>query len=212
LTDHLLSSMFAGGVVSFLAAPTELVKCRLQHQGTLQAARRHVAEWERSDRKGPRPTTYRGPWDVLREVYLHEGGARACFNGLATTLWRGVLGNLMMFGVYEALKSGLAAWRGLPSTEALGAADLMLAGGCGGTAFWLAVFPIDVVKSKLQVQRHGHEQYHGILDCVRKVHAQEGLAGLYRGFVPCLLRSFPANSVAFLAYEKVYRSLQPAPM
>jgi hypothetical protein len=36
--------------------------------------------------------------------------------------------------------------------SALGFGDNLLAGGLGGTAFWLACYPADVVKSKLQVR------------------------------------------------------------
>jgi hypothetical protein len=40
--------------------------------------------------------------------------------------------------------------QGVP-TSSLGFSDNLLAGGLGGTAFWLACYPTDIVKSKLQV-------------------------------------------------------------
>jgi solute carrier family 25 (mitochondrial carnitine/acylcarnitine transporter), member 20/29 len=98
--------------------------------------------------------------------------------------------------------------QGLATTQELGAAQMMFAGGLGGIAFWLFVYPIDVIKSRLQVQRRGHEQYGGILDCYNQIRAKEGLHGLYKGFAPCLARAFPANAVAFLAYENAMTLLQ----
>lgn len=92
LQDHLVSSVFAGGVVSFVASPTELVKCRLQHQGTFESARLRLTAWERGGKRGDRPTLYRGPWDVLRDVYVNERGLRGCFNGLGATLLREMAG------------------------------------------------------------------------------------------------------------------------
>ncbi len=59
--------------------------------------------------------------------------------------------------------------QGLSSTSGLSSPDLMLAGGLGGTAFWLACFPLDTVKCKLQVDSYSKPQYHGMLDCARQV-------------------------------------------
>eukprot|EP00878_Enallax_costatus_P027956 GHUV01030149.1.p3 GENE.GHUV01030149.1~~GHUV01030149.1.p3 ORF type:complete len:118 (+),score=35.57 GHUV01030149.1:2116-2469(+) len=106
-----------------------------------------------------------------------------------------------MFGVYELVKQQLVAVKGLQSTQDLGFGDLLLAGGLGGTAFWLGCYPLDVIKSKLQVDSYQYPKYKGIMDCGRQVAAAEGMYGLFRGFGPALARSFPANAVCFAVYE-----------
>ena len=47
------------------------------------------------------------------------------------------------FGVYEVLKNALAQWQGVPVSQ-LGPVPLMTAGGLGGAAFWVLVYPVDV--------------------------------------------------------------------
>jgi hypothetical protein len=47
-----------------------------------------------------------------------------------------------MFGVYELIKQQMVASRGLTSTQQLSHSDLLLAGGLGGTAFWLGCYPV----------------------------------------------------------------------
>lgn len=42
--------------------------------------------------------------------------------------------------------------QGLASTNQLSKVDFMVAGGFGGTAFWLACYPVDLVKSQIQVR------------------------------------------------------------
>lgn len=111
LQDHFMSSMIAGAVVSFVASPTELVKCRLQHQGTYEGALTRWKQWDAGGRLGPQPTVYKGPWDALSHIYRHEGGIRGCCNGLGTTLLRETPGNGLMFVVYEGLKMFLAKWQ-----------------------------------------------------------------------------------------------------
>jgi solute carrier family 25 (mitochondrial carnitine/acylcarnitine transporter), member 20/29 len=59
--------------------------------------------------------------------------------------------------------------------------SLMLAGGLGGIAFWTFVYPMDVIKSKIQMQSLAPLEYKGILDCGRKVVAKEGAKGTGTG-------------------------------
>lgn len=37
---------------------------------------------------------------------------------------------------------------------------------------------------------------------------KEGVAGMFRGVTPCLIRAFPANATCFLAYEYTKKALQ----
>lgn len=109
------------------------------------------------------------------------------------------------------MKQVMATSQGLASSADLGAGSLMSAGGIGGAAFWAAVYPADVIKTKIQTQNSFNPAYSGIIDAARKIVAAEGIRGLYRGFTPCLTRAFPANSVAFLTYERVKQLLQRSP-
>jgi hypothetical protein len=56
----------------------------------------------------------------------------------------------------------------------------MLAGGLGGTAFWLACYPLDVVKSKIQIDSYTKPQFKGMVDCAKKV---RGLISFFSCFI-----------------------------
>eukprot|EP00884_Botryococcus_braunii_P022326 jgi/Botrbrau1/8778/Bobra.0330s0010.3 len=199
--DQAIAGLGAGFAVSFLACPTELAKCRLQAQFGKKPASggiQHMADGS---------ILYRGPMDVLGHVVKAEGGPTAIFRGLWPTLLREVPGNAVMFGVYEYLKQKLAAAQGLKSTSELGRGSLMLAGGAAGTSFWLATYPLDVIKSGIQVDSYTNPKYRGTWDCTKKMYASEGIRGFWRGFGPCLVRSFPANAVCFMVYEQTKKVL-----
>ncbi|XP_065878983.1 mitochondrial carnitine/acylcarnitine carrier-like protein [Euphorbia lathyris] len=183
----------AGFAVSFLACPTELIKCRLQAQSTLG-----------SSGSGAMAVKYGGPMDVARHVLKSEGGMRGLFKGLVPTLGREVPGNAAMFGTYELLKKYLA---GGEDTSQLGRGSLMLAGGLAGASFWGMVYPTDVVKSVLQVDDYRNPKFKGSIDAFKKLLASEGVKGLYKGFGPAMARSIPANAACFLAYEVTRSSL-----
>jgi len=70
-----------------------------------------------------------------------------------------------------------------------------VAGACGATA----VYPIDLVKTRMQNQRTGSYigelMYRNSFDCFKKVVRHEGFTGLYRGLVPQLLGVAPEKAI-----------------
>jgi solute carrier family 25 carnitine/acylcarnitine transporter 20/29 len=82
-----------------------------------------------------------------------------------------------------------------------------LCGSLTGVIVWLATFPIDVVKTRIQADSFLSPKYNGMLDCTKATFRAEGFKGFYKGFSPCLLRAIPANGATFLAYETVFQIL-----
>ncbi|CAN6460311.1 unnamed protein product [Victoria cruziana] len=183
----------AGVAVSFLACPTELIKCRLQAQSALGATGGSTAAIK-----------YNGPMDVAKHVLKSEGGTMGLFKGLVPTLAREVPGNAFMFGVYELVKQYIAGGK---DTSSLGRGSLIVAGGLAGASFWMTVYPTDVVKSVIQVDDYKNPKYSGSIDAFKKILRAEGVKGLYKGFGPAMARSVPANAACFLAYEITRASL-----
>ncbi|KAM7259454.1 hypothetical protein ACFE04_015195 [Oxalis oulophora] len=194
VTQQVVAGGGAGFAVSFLACPTELIKCRLQAQSSLAPA----------SGTGPVVLKYSGPIDVAKQVLRSEGGIRGLFKGIVPTMAREIPGNAAMFGVYELVKQYIA---GGTDTSKLGQGSLILAGGVAGAAFWGSVYPTDVVKSVIQVDDFKNQKYKGSIDAFRKIVASEGVKGLYKGFGPAMARSVPANAACFLAYEMTRSAL-----
>lgn len=190
INQQIVAGAGAGLAVSFLACPTELIKCRLQAQSTMATAGLALK--------------YGGPMDVAKNVLKSEGGMRGLFKGLVPTMAREIPGNAAMFGVYEAFKQFLA---GGQDTSGLGKGSLMLGGGLAGASFWASVYPTDVVKSVIQVDDFKNPKFSGSIDAFKKILASEGVKGLYKGFGPAMARSVPANAACFLAYEVTRSSL-----
>lgn len=70
-----------------------------------------------------------------------------------------------------------------------------IAGACGATA----VYPIDLVKTRMQNQRTGHllnrAAYSNSFACFRKVIRNEGFFGLYRGLLPQIVGVAPEKAI-----------------
>ncbi|XP_065169922.1 calcium-binding mitochondrial carrier protein Aralar1 [Atheta coriaria] len=76
-----------------------------------------------------------------------------------------------------------------------------VAGAVGATA----VYPIDLVKTRMQNQRTGsfvgELMYRNSVDCFKKVIRHEGVFGLYRGLVPQLLGVAPEKAIKLTAND-----------
>lgn len=72
-------------------------------------------------------------------------------------------------------------------------------GSIAGAAGATVVYPIDLVKTRMQNQRAGSYvgelMYRNSIDCVKKVVRYEGAAGLYRGLLPQLVGVCPEKAI-----------------
>lgn len=177
-----LAGIGAGAAVSFVACPTELVKCRLQAQ----------------------PGVFAGAIDCTRQVVASRGMS-GLFTGMQATMLREMGGNCFYFMAYTASLRAMVPKGG--SMDDLRAPHFMLAGGMAGLAFWIPCYPLDFAKTLIQTDSETNPRYRGLLDCVRQTVRQNGIAALYKGVGPCVARAFPANAVTFLAYEWTKKQL-----
>eukprot|EP00698_Gefionella_okellyi_P006760 TRINITY_DN161_c0_g1_i1.p2 TRINITY_DN161_c0_g1~~TRINITY_DN161_c0_g1_i1.p2 ORF type:complete len:275 (+),score=58.61 TRINITY_DN161_c0_g1_i1:97-825(+) len=178
---------FAAGALSGLfsavvTTPVELVKARLQIQIVKGGG-------------GARDTA-----QMLRNTM--SGGIRSLFTGMSMTLWRDIPGSAIYYGAYHVAKNALGG-------DKIGVAGTLLAGGLGGVSAWICLFPVDLVKSRVQTHEHGNGfgPAPKAMDVIRDVIRKHGVRGLYHGLTASLIRAFPADAAAFLGYEYAMKGL-----
>jgi solute carrier family 25 carnitine/acylcarnitine transporter 20/29 len=187
LSQYALAGAIAGVAISFVEGPVDLFKSQMQVQyGAGQK--------------------YTGITDCARQI-VGKYGIRGAYQGLAATFLRDIPSNASYFLFYELARkmqtkpgqhvSDLPAWK------------VMIAGATGGMAYWGITYPTDVIKSTIQTDTPNPAQrkYHGIMDCARKIYAANGIAGFYKGFTPCIIRSIPANAACFVVYEQARKMM-----
>ena len=87
----------------------------------------------------------------------------------------------------------------------------LVCGSGAGVLSKLAIYPLDVLKKRLQVQ--GFEdarkqfgevrKYSGFLHCFKKVTLEEGLTGLYKGLSPSLYKAAVVSGTIFCLYDRL---------
>ncbi|XP_019943694.2 LOW QUALITY PROTEIN: solute carrier family 25 member 15a [Paralichthys olivaceus] len=166
--------------------PPELVKCRLQAMHEMEASGRIAG--------GQRSTV----WTVVKTV-MRNNGPLGFYQGLTSTYVRDIPGYFCFFGAYELCRSTFARHMGTDK-DGIGVLPVMFSGGFAGACLWLAVFPIDCVKSRIQVHSLAGRQQ-GFMKTFLGVVRTEGFMALYSGLTPTMIRTFPANGALFLTYE-----------
>ncbi|SCU91331.1 LAMI_0E05468g1_1 [Lachancea mirantina] len=80
-----------------------------------------------------------------------------------------------------------------------------LSGAMAGFLAGITVCPLDVAKTRLQAQGRStgsSNYYNGIVGTLKTILRDEGVRGLYKGFVPIVLGYFPTWMIYFSVYER----------
>jgi solute carrier family 25 2-oxodicarboxylate transporter 21 len=82
-----------------------------------------------------------------------------------------------------------------------------VAGGIAGVTEIVSMYPLDVVKTRFQLQvGNAKDGYTSILDCLTKIVKNEGVGRLYRGVLPPIFIEAPKRAIKFAAFEE-YKAL-----
>ena len=178
----------AGTVASF---PCDVVRTRLVAQ------QRHV---------------YSGTRDAVSQLYSC-GGVSAFYRGFIPACLSVAPQSGLQFGVYSLLTQVLSGVVTVQD-ERLGLGVIsvqgsLLCGALAGVATKTILYPLDVVKKRLQVSGWSQgraglgetAEYSNMRQCVVSMVRHEGARSLYRGFTPALVKAVSTTSVHFMIYE-----------
>lgn len=182
-----------GGLATWVVStPTELIKCRAQLSPD------HLSSWA-----------------ITKQIWRY-GGFSGLYYGGAVTALRDSVGYGFYFWSYELSTRMLAADPATESSLHHEAAKVLLCGGLAGVATWVSVFPLDVIKTRLQTQpwhlqpdtrpllgspMEGAPPRRGALRIAREAYHQEGVRVFFRGLAVCSIRAFIVNAVQWAVYE-----------
>jgi len=192
----LFSTWIAGAVAGLttfvVSAPTELIKCRAQVSKTKQSS-----------------------LDIAKEIWK-QGGIRGLYLGGGVTSIRDSVGYGFYFWSYELSKQVIIGSRNDDKPEWM---SVLLCGGIAGVVTWASVFPLDVIKTRVQVQstvvnqstlsntesstllQHHTRPRSGAVQIAKEAYRTEGISVFFRGLGVCSARAFIVNAVQWAVYE-----------
>jgi len=189
--DFAIDFMMGGvsaAVSKTAAAPIERIKLLIQNQDEMI-------------KQGRLSHPYKGIGDAFRRTMADEG---------ALALWRGNTANVIRYFPTQALnfafKDYFKSLFGFKKNEGYWTwfAGNIASGAGAGASSLLFVYSLDYARTRLandakSAKGGGERQFNGLVDVYRKTLATDGLAGLYRGFVPSV--------VGIIVYRGLYFGL-----
>ncbi|KAL4729636.1 hypothetical protein ACLX1H_004057 [Fusarium chlamydosporum] len=212
-TESALNSMFStsgnlwntwiagavGGLSTWIVStPTELIKCRAQLASPPMSS-----------------------WAITTQIWRNEG-VRGLYLGGTVTALRDSVGYGFYFWSYELSTRWLATEPGEQTSFQQEAAKVLFCGGLAGVATWASIFPLDVIKTRIQAQTLGRpiesspllqlnnssRTYRaGALQIAQEAYREGGSRVFFRGLTVCSVRAFIVNAVQWAVYEWVMLEL-----
>mmetsp|Transcript_2575 Transcript_2575/g.3444 ORF Transcript_2575/g.3444 Transcript_2575/m.3444 type:complete len:384 (+) Transcript_2575:244-1395(+) len=198
----MMCGSFAGFTQCFIICPMEHIKCRLQVQHG----------------KGSADNLYKGPVQAIKSIVKDHGVARL-YQGWWCTFWREIPAFGLYFASYDFIKDKVNTYfsRAAASTRTLqnelGSDNLgirhshtwmasAIAGGSAGCITWALVYPVDMIKTRIQTAPLTTPNSElRMLEVGRNLVQKHGWRYLFRGFGVTILRAFPTNATLFPVYE-----------
>lgn len=193
----------AGAVATTLTYPFDLFRTRFAAQSGRRSGSARAGGGSES----------KVVYSALRHAFgvlLKDEGWRGMYRGLGASILQIVPYMGLLFGTYEPTRAFLVR-EGVPSGWDAGVAGL-LAGSISKTG----VFPLDLIRKRLQVQgptRMSYflkdiPEYSGIRGTIRKVWKVEGVTGFYKGLGVSLLKSAPSSAITLWTFEQSSKLLK----
>lgn len=206
-TGSNLYTTFLAGCIGGLATwavstPTELIKCRAQLQ----------------------TTPAQSSLSIARQV-LRTEGLKGLYFGGGVTAARDSIGYGFYFWSYELSRRYASRWsRGEGGGGEM--VDVLLCGGLAGIVTWASIFPLDVVKTRVQTQISGGAgvgagegaallgggegrkvKRLGAWEVAQQAYREGGTRIFFRGLGVCSVRAFIVNAVQWAVYEWIMKEL-----
>ncbi|KAJ5669647.1 mitochondrial 2-oxoglutarate/malate carrier protein [Penicillium macrosclerotiorum] len=182
--ERAAAGLSAGGIAAMIGNPADLALVRMQSDGL--KAPEHRAN-------------YRSVFDALVRIPRQEGLA-ALWAGALPTVIRAMALNMGQLTFFAESKAQLKQHTTLSTQNQTFAASAI----AGFFASFLSL-PFDFIKTRLQKQQKdpatGKLPYRGVLDCARKVVAEEGWLRFYRGFGTYYVRIAPHAMVTLIVAD-----------
>ncbi|CDR45410.1 CYFA0S18e01222g1_1 [Cyberlindnera fabianii] len=188
LPQFYLAGAFAGVMNTPITSPVEQLRILMQTQPSGEKR------------------TYSGSSDALKKIYASHG-LGGIFRGFNVTLAREAQAYGVWFLTYEFLVQSALQRQGIQRKD-LTTPELLLFGALAGDALWLASYPLDVVKSRIQSDGFGKDaKFKNARDVAQQIWKTQGFVGFWRGIGPALVRAIPCSAGTFATVELTLRLL-----
>lgn len=188
---HFICGGIAGAVGNTVSTPFDVVRTRIIAQDHGRG--------------------YTSMTEGLKSIYVREG-VKGLFRGLGPSVLQVAPLTAIQFWCYNVVIEAVMEYTKQDhATPHL----ILFAGMIGGIVSKTAVYPLDLCKKRLQIQKFQQSRTtygenficKGLTDCLKRTVTREGWSGLYKGLYPSVVKSGLATGLHFFLYEELLSRL-----
>ncbi|XP_072964325.1 calcium-dependent mitochondrial ATP-magnesium/phosphate carrier protein 2-like isoform X2 [Typha angustifolia] len=136
---------------------------------------------------------------AIKDIWK-DGHLLGFFRGNGLNVMKVAPESAIRFYTYEMLKDFIVKSKGENKSD-IGASGRLVAGGLAGAVAQTTIYPMDLVKTRLQTFACDGGKVPSLGSLSRDIWIQEGPRAFYRGLVPSLLGIIPYAGIDLAAYE-----------
>ncbi|XP_077250193.1 calcium-dependent mitochondrial ATP-magnesium/phosphate carrier protein 3-like isoform X1 [Tasmannia lanceolata] len=175
-SKYLIAGGVAGATSRTATAPLDRLKVKLQ----VQTTRAHIMP-------------------AIKDIW-REGRFKGFFRGNGLNVIKVTPESAIRFYTYEMLKNFIVNTKGKEKSD-IGTPGRLVAGGIAGAVAQTAIYPMDLVKTRLQTYACEGGKVPKLGSLSKDILVQEGPRAFYRGLIPSLLGIIPYAGIDLAAYE-----------
>lgn len=209
-----ISGAMSGALISFGSAPFELVKVRRQLEFAIAAS------------KGIQLTKAPKTWEAVKEIF-RSNGITGLYTGFRMHFVRDTTGTALYFLEYDGMRHLLGrdrsgdqgptpTWLPIPASIVP-----FFCGSLSGVSSWALIYPLDVVKTKIQQRSLAGERYRGPWETLyRLIRGPDpnnpkpllaGITRIYRGLGVSAVRSITTHGLLWTFFDLVSNYIDHLP-
>ena len=188
--NHYIAGSFGGLLSCLVLVPSEVVKCGMQT----------------SSANGPTSlkSTITQTIQCIKTIHKQEG-LNGFYKGFAVTAYREIPSMGLYFLTYKKFRALLDPVRFMSDDI-----KIAISGGFAGAASWVSVYPLDVIKTHIQIAPATSPKSafsFATVNVAQVLYRNHGISVFFRGIGVTMIRAFPVNGVTFYVYEYLKKKM-----
>ncbi|RDX80834.1 Calcium-binding mitochondrial carrier protein SCaMC-1, partial [Mucuna pruriens] len=178
---HASSYLIAGGVAGAASRTTTAPLDRLKVVLQVQTTRAQIMP-------------------AIKHIWI-EGGFLGFFRGNGLNVLKVAPESAIRFYTYEMLKAFIVNAKGKEAKADIGTMGRLLAGGMAGAVAQTAIYPLDLVKTRIQTYACEGGRFPSLGTLSKDIWVHEGPRAFYKGLIPSVLGIIPYAGIDLAVYE-----------
>ncbi|KAJ3223941.1 hypothetical protein HK099_000481 [Clydaea vesicula] len=140
----------------------------------------------------------------LKDAVIDVKNKKEFYRGFYMTLFRDIPFSVLQFCLWEDLKKSYSKYK----LRKIKPWESAICGSLAGAFAAFSTTPLDVVKTRIMLEKKNCKEYNSIFSTIKRIHSKEGMGAFFKGVGPRVLWIGVGGFIFLGTYEKVKKTLE----